>query len=109
MKNKASINFLCVLIIAILTASVLLPAYYLGETFGKGFAAGYTSSKTDCDMSQMQSLSINFEPEADILLSPQDSVTFDDGRRYPMIVRQASVLVESGEMPPYINWVNISC
>lgn len=109
--KKTSINLLCILIIGILTASVIMPAYYIGASLGKGFKTGLeiAEKQKSAEGIDFQTVEFYLEPEANMLINPQDSVTFDDGRTYPMIVQHASVVVDSESVPRWPQWTWLVC
>lgn len=98
--KKTSINILCILIIGILSVSVLLPAYYIGADFTDGVRASLELSSKNPEIDDFSHpIDVNFESNSDLMLQPRDTITFDDGRSLPVIVRRAYVLVEDSKLP----------
>lgn len=98
--KKTSINILCILIIGILSVSVLLPAYYIGADFTDGVRASLELSSKNPEIDDFSHpIDVNFESSSDLMLQPRDTITFDDGRSLPVIVRRAYVLVEDSKLP----------
>ncbi len=108
--KRTSINLLCILIIGILSVSVLLPAYYLGASFTEGFRMGYEmADDRNVPSVEMQALEVYFEPSAEMMLFPKDTITFDDGRRIPVVVKRASILADKERIPTTPIWLSGGC
>lgn len=108
--KKTSINLLCILIICILSVSVLLPAYYLGARFTEGFVMGYEMAGTEAEVkTEVSALDVYFEPSSELVIFPKDSITFDDGRRLPVVVKQASVIVDRKCLSSAPIWISGGC
>lgn len=98
--KKTSINILCILIIGILSVSVLLPAYYIGAGFTDGVRAGLELSSKNLEIDDFSHpIDVNFESDSEMMIQPRDTITFDDGRSLPVIVRRAYVLIEDSKLP----------
>ena len=110
--KKTSINILCVVIILILAGSVMTPAYYLTSSALSGFVAGWNEAASGNELPESvsrSSVSLYFDPTVEKVLMPDDTVTFDDGRRYPMTVTRASILIKENETPAWSKWTGIVC
>lgn len=104
--KKTSINLLCILIICILSGSVLFPAYYLGTTISEGFRAGWEmADRGDNREINFQSVEVYFQPTPECVIAPSDSIVSNDGVRYPMVVRQASVLTPTTSSTSVSLWI----
>ncbi|MBD5203247.1 MAG: DUF2975 domain-containing protein [Bacteroidales bacterium] len=108
--KRISINILCILIIGILSISVLLPGYYLGSSFAEGMRMGYrmADSRENADVN-INPVEVYFEPSSELIVFPKDTITFDDGRRVPVIVKQATILEEDRDVSAMPAWVSGIC
>lgn len=99
--RKTSINILCIIILLILGASTLAPAYYLGRSFGAGFKAGYNAAENDTQteydsferIDAGSCIDLSFNPKIETMISMNDSITFENGNSYPIVLMRASVFV----------------
>ncbi|MDE5876013.1 MAG: DUF2975 domain-containing protein [Muribaculaceae bacterium] len=93
--KKTSINLLCVLIIVIIGLSLVMPVYYIGYSFGYGFAQGIKNSDLPVIESAqpMRSYDMAFNPDIELFLHPVDSVRSTDGITYPAVIQRAEVFV----------------
>lgn len=93
--KKLSINFLCVLIIVVLAASLLYPVYKLGYSFGAGFRAGLEQAATNGKKADISNVDVYFEPDAERFLYPKDSLEFADGSKLPVTYTRGTVYVDA--------------
>lgn len=112
--KKNIIAILSFLIILLLAFSILTPAWYSGTIFMDGFNEGLfmTSEtrdkhKTIKGEEDKQLLDIAFNPDVKMMLSTTDSIEFNDGRKYPLVITRASVVVPHGECSPSLPWISM--
>lgn len=105
--KKTSINLLCILIICILSFSVLMPVYMYSYAFCAGFAGGWEDN-SDAMLTRMSPIEMTFEPSIEQITNPSDSIYFDDGRSYPMVMRQAMVMIPDREVPQWTQWLSFA-
>ncbi len=93
--KKTSINLLCVLIIATIGLSLVMPVYYIGYSFGYGFAEGIKNSEipTIASNPNIKGYDMAFNPDIELFLHPVDSVRSVDGTSYPAVIQRAEVFV----------------
>lgn len=112
--KKTSINILCCLILAILGASILLPAFNLGSMFMAGFTSGYESGKAAVTSGESISnemtvpVDISFNPHIETFISSTDSICFENSETYPMIMTRAFIFVHEDKFSPALLWTSIS-
>lgn len=106
--KRTSINILCILILVALSGSVLLPVFYMGYSFGMGFARGWQDTP-DVSQSVAQprdNFDLAFNPDIELVLAPKDSVRMADGNVYPAIIERASVLIPADPATGVSSWVS---
>lgn len=83
------------MIIGILAASMLLPAYYIGVSFGKGFTHGYERAENSDNLTDMEisPANVTFDYDWSKISAPTDTLVTEEGQRLPLIVTQAVVMV----------------
>lgn len=93
--KKTSINLLCVLIIVTIGLSFVMPVYYIGYSFGYGFAEAVKNPDTPIIQSEqpMRSYDMAFNPDIELFLHPVDSVRSADGTSYPAVIQRAEIFV----------------
>ncbi|MDE6804725.1 MAG: DUF2975 domain-containing protein [Muribaculaceae bacterium] len=93
--KKTSINLLCVLIIVTIGLSLVMPVYYIGYSFGYGFAESIKNDNPLITESTipMKGYDMAFNPDIELFLHPVDSVRAADGVTYPAVIQRAEVFV----------------
>lgn len=88
--------------------SVLLPAFYIGASFTEGFCKGLEMADKESSMAQIgqQTVDIYFVPSTEQMLAPTDSISFDDGRKFPMVVKQAAIVTDSTAGSSAVQWIS---
>ena len=89
--KKTSINLLCVLIIVTIGLSLVMPVYYIGYSFGYGFAESIKNDNPLITESTipMKGYDMAFNPDIELFLHPVDSVRAADGVTYPAVIQRA--------------------
>ncbi|MCM1377249.1 MAG: DUF2975 domain-containing protein [Clostridium sp.] len=97
--NRTLINFLSVVIIAILAASVLLPILSIVAGISDGFSADDQPQQVAPDpYSNPVVISMNADEQT--LLSPRDTIYFEkSGEAYPLTVKQAIIMLPEDKAP----------
>lgn len=109
--KKTSINILCILIILTIGCSIVAPAFKFSNIFISGFMAGWQQASSPIEdmgnrmdaIANSLPLDVAFMPDIDTLMLGNDSITFSDGNRYPIIYDRASILVPDKEIPAYLS------
>lgn len=104
--KRAAINILSILIVAIVALSVIVPA--IG--FGYGVAEGWkTQSATPGQESIATPMGVSFSPVTGKLFNPNDTLTVDDGRKFPLVVTEAMVYVQPKSFPEAAEIISMLC
>ncbi|MDE6559016.1 MAG: DUF2975 domain-containing protein, partial [Muribaculaceae bacterium] len=48
---------------------------------------------------------VQFQPSTKVLLNPQDSIAFSDGRKIPYIINDVILMAPSDRIPDWMKWV----
>lgn len=107
--KKTTIYILSVIVLAIVAASVLIPAYNAVRLGVEGFNMGYAEVKEGRYDENNESLPIvmSFKPATRQMLEPRDTIVFKDSRKYPIIIDRAMVMVPEGRVPSWTLAFNV--
>lgn len=94
---KKTINFLTVIIILLVAASVGGSLYESGRLLGQGFAAGFAGTEEDA-LTSNTPVTLSFEPEIEEITNPGNSVELTDGSKMPVIIQRASVMIPDNKI-----------
>lgn len=98
--KRTSITLLCILIMAALALSVIMPVYYLGYSFGYGVAHGLEHSGAACTQPATSTYDLAFNPDIDLFLEPQDTIKTNDGRSFPVVIERAVIQIPDSDTDP---------
>ena len=110
--NKTSINILCILIICIMAASMILPIYFIGMSFGSGFSKGFAMGSDDAEVelySNHTPVDLSFSVAPSEYGVMPDTLVTDDGQRLPMMLDRATVLTPDSTRSDALEWMIIGC
>lgn len=116
--KKTYINALCILIIVILAGSILAPAFYLGNAFLAGWTSGMDQSGVSSDelnkindnnsLDAYVPIDICFNADLRTVISSQDSLMFDNGETYPLVLSRGTVMVPEEKWGMELSWLTLS-
>lgn len=101
--KKTSINILCILILAILAGSILVPGIALVD----GFTAGLNSSETT-EVSYTPVM-VHYNVSSKDMFRPDSAVYSTDGTRFPIVHRTGIILVPDNKIPGWYSATTIVC
>lgn len=112
--KKTTIYLLSIIIIAVVAASVLGPAYQMvkfgASGFEAGFEAGVKADNTDADFPEIgEPVNVKFTPEVSTLMNPRDSIIFDNGSKLPLVIDQVAVILPAERIPSWYTFTTIIC
>lgn len=112
--KKTSINLLCVLIIAILAGSILLPAamasyYFVAGMLANAETTAEVAPQPDTVIDTSSLVVIAMQPGREKLAAPTDTIKFDDGREFPAVITSANIYVPDAEMQSNLDTVSLIC
>ncbi len=93
-----------------MAASMIIPAYYIGVSFGYGFKNGYDNpdaSYEEITSTSPYDLAFIYEPEKYSNLP--DTLVTEDGRQFPMIITRATVIIPENNKTNALEWVTTIC
>lgn len=103
-KRFNVINLLCALIIVILTGSIAMNLFVGIESFVYGFQAGYKAADEGLDGDKnpvnVTIFDVAFNPDTSRIYSTTDSITFQDGNRYPLVMTRGMITVPDKRVDP---------
>ncbi len=108
--KKTSINILCCLILVILGASILMPAFTLGSVFVAGFSAGWQASDNPEASPAIETIpvDVSFNPEIGTLVTGSDTISFTNNETYPMIMSRAVIMVPEERFSSTLSWISMA-
>ena len=110
--NQTRINILCILIICIMAASMILPIYFIGMSFGSGFSKGFAMGSDDAEVelySNHTPVDLSFSVAPSEYGVMPDTLVTDDGQRLPMMLDRATVLIPDSTRSDALEWMIIGC
>lgn len=110
--KKYKINILCVLIIAVMSISVALPLYYSARSFAYGFTKRYNSGSESSETPSIVDntmVDIAFVPELSKRFESTDSIYFNNGHHFPVVITRAEVMIPDSRRPAWGNWISLVC
>lgn len=95
--KKASINVLSVLVILFLTVAYIFPALTTLTAIVAAFSSDKSTEVVASTSEPTTPVQTVFIPQTQALYHPTDSVVFDNGQKYPVIIQEAIVMVPDHE------------
>lgn len=102
--NRTLINILTVTIIAVLAFSVLSPISDFISGFSDSMATQNSVARSESVNTFNNPVVIGLNPETNTLINPIDTITFKDGQSYPIIYKEAIMMIPEKNAP---GWTDV--